>query len=174
MKRINPAKKHRLSRRQGQILDAIRASLREKGWPPSIREIGDATGLSSSSTVHSHLRNLERWGYIKRNPSQPRSIQLVEQGPSRVDQLLALVAGAAPFVERGLPTACGEAARVWLEQAASFLPIPVPVEDRLEGFSCEVADEGDCLNCGTRLDTYPCPARVEAATDVEPICEGRR
>lgn len=121
MKRPNPATKHRLSRRQAQILEVIRQSLVTRGWPPSIREIGEEVGLSSSSTVHSHLRNLERWGYIRRNPSQPRSIQLVEQGPSRVDQLLALVAGAAPFVERGLPTACGDEARVWLEQAAPFL-----------------------------------------------------
>lgn len=168
MKRINPAKQHRLSRRQSQILEVIRQSLVTRGWPPSIREIGEEVGLSSSSTVHSHLRNLERWGYIKRNPSQPRSIQIVDQvrQPDRVDQLLALVAGAVPFVERALPTALREVAQAWLEQAQGMgcVPIPVPPGDRLPGFSCEVADEGDCINCGTRLDVYPCPAQLEAAT----------
>ena len=72
--------KTRLSRRQQQILEYIRESVISRGFPPSIREIGEAVGLSSSSTVHSHLRSLETKGFLRRNPSKPRSIELLD-GP---------------------------------------------------------------------------------------------
>jgi repressor LexA len=72
--------KSRLSRRQQQILEFIRESVLSRGFPPSIREIGEAVGLSSSSTVHSHLRSLETKGFLRRNPSKPRSIELLD-GP---------------------------------------------------------------------------------------------
>jgi repressor LexA len=75
--------KNRLSRRQEQILFFIRESVESRGFPPSIREIGEAVGLSSSSTVHSHLRSLETKGYLKRNPSKPRSIELLDGSSNR-------------------------------------------------------------------------------------------
>ena len=59
-----PTSKSRLSRRQEQILFFIRESVESRGFPPSIREIGEAVGLSSSSTVHSHLRSLETKGFL--------------------------------------------------------------------------------------------------------------
>lgn len=67
-----------LTRRQLGIVDCIRTSVSEHGYPPSIREIGEAVGLTSSSTVHTHLKNLENKGVLKRNPSKPRSIELLE------------------------------------------------------------------------------------------------
>lgn len=70
--------KARLTRRQSEILDFIVHSVQSRGFPPSIREIGEAVGLSSSSTVHSHLRTLEEKKYIRRNPSKPRSIEVVD------------------------------------------------------------------------------------------------
>lgn len=72
--------KTRLSRRQQQILEYIRESVIARGFPPSIREIGEAVGLNSSSTVHSHLKTLEKTGFLRRNPSKPRSIELLD-GP---------------------------------------------------------------------------------------------
>jgi repressor LexA len=78
-----PTSKSRLSRRQEQILFFIRESVESRGFPPSIREIGEAVGLSSSSTVHSHLRSLETKGYLKRNPSKPRSIELLDGSSNR-------------------------------------------------------------------------------------------
>lgn len=78
-----PTSKNRLSRRQEQILFFIRESVESRGFPPSIREIGEAVGLSSSSTVHSHLRSLESKGYLKRNPSKPRSIELLDGSSNR-------------------------------------------------------------------------------------------
>jgi len=67
-----------LSDRQEQILHYIRKVSRERNYPPSVREIGQAVGLSSSSTVHNHLNQLERRGLIRRDPSKSRTVQLVE------------------------------------------------------------------------------------------------
>lgn len=68
-----------LTRRQQQILDFIIAEVEAKGYPPSVREIGAAVGLSSSSTVHSHLGALEKKGLIKRDPSKPRALLLSDR-----------------------------------------------------------------------------------------------
>src|SRR5438105_6455251 len=66
-----------LSERQSKILDYIRYVTRVRNYPPSVREIGEAVGLSSSSTVHNHLNQLERRGLIRRDPSKSRTVQLV-------------------------------------------------------------------------------------------------
>lgn len=60
--------------RQQRILDVIRAFTAERGYPPSVREIGERVGLSSSSTVQSHLKTLERRGLLKRDPTKPRAL----------------------------------------------------------------------------------------------------
>ncbi|KLU59062.1 LexA repressor [Peptococcaceae bacterium CEB3] len=66
-----------LSQRQTAILDFIKSEIRRKGYPPSVREIGDAVGLASSSTVHGHLQTLEERGYIRRDPTKPRAIEIL-------------------------------------------------------------------------------------------------
>lgn len=66
-----------ISRRQQQILEFIATTVSAKGYPPSVREIGDSVGLSSSSTVHGHLSRLEELGYIRRDPTKPRAIELL-------------------------------------------------------------------------------------------------
>lgn len=65
-----------LTARQRQILDVIETNMRERGYPPSVREIGEAVGLTSPSTVHSHLATLERLGYLRRDPTKPRAIEV--------------------------------------------------------------------------------------------------
>ncbi len=65
-----------LTARQRGILDMIETSMRERGYPPSVREIGEAVGLTSPSTVHSHLASLQRMGFLKRNPTKPRAIEV--------------------------------------------------------------------------------------------------
>src|SRR5437016_13908270 len=67
-----------LTDRQHKILDYIRYVTKVRNYPPSVREIGEAVGLSSSSTVHNHLNQLERRGLIKRDPSKSRTVMLVE------------------------------------------------------------------------------------------------
>jgi len=78
-----PLKEKSLSPRQKQILSYIKDTLRAKGYPPSVREIGEAVGLSSSSTVHSHLAKLEELGLIRRDPTKPRAIEILDEEPWR-------------------------------------------------------------------------------------------
>ena len=73
-----------LTERQALILQYIRKVTKVRNYPPSVREIGEAVGLSSSSTVHNHLNQLERRGLIKRDPSKSRTVQLVQD--AEVDQ----------------------------------------------------------------------------------------
>ena len=68
--------KRDLTDRQRQILDFIKAEVRRVGFPPTVRDIGAAVGLSSSSTVHSHLAALEAKGLIRRDPSKPRALEV--------------------------------------------------------------------------------------------------
>ncbi|MHB1135188.1 MAG: transcriptional repressor LexA [Coriobacteriia bacterium] len=70
--------KRELTSRQRQILDFIRSDIHRRGFPPSVREIGEAVGLSSSSTVHSHLAALEAKGLIRRDPSKPRALEVLD------------------------------------------------------------------------------------------------
>lgn len=66
----------KLSNRQQAILEFIKNEVRDKGYPPSVREIGEAVGLASSSTVHGHLERLEKKGLIRRDPTKPRAIEI--------------------------------------------------------------------------------------------------
>lgn len=68
----------KLSKRQQDILDFIKGEVKKKGYPPSVREIGEAVGLASSSTVHGHLARLESKGLIRRDPTKPRAIEILE------------------------------------------------------------------------------------------------
>lgn len=67
-----------LTPRQKDVLDFIKHSVRTRGYPPSVREIGKAVGLSSTSTVHGHLAKLEEKGYIRRDATKPRTIELID------------------------------------------------------------------------------------------------
>lgn len=96
-----------LTSRQQQILDFIRAEIHRCGYPPSVREIGEAIGLSSSSTVHSHLAALEAKGYIKRDPSKPRALEVfdyrdtdrgLDYGQVRAVPLVGQVAAGSPIL----------------------------------------------------------------------------
>ncbi len=72
-----------LTTRQQEILDFILTTVAGRGYPPSVREIGDAVGLSSPSTVHSHLSTLVREGFLRRDPSKPRAIEVLDDGGHR-------------------------------------------------------------------------------------------
>lgn len=90
-----------LTGKRREILEFIEAQLRERSYPPSVREIGEAVGLSSSSTVHAHLATLQREGYLKRDPAKPRAIVMkfdpqsgaaIERRPARHIALVGDVA----------------------------------------------------------------------------------
>lgn len=72
----------KLSQKQFEILEYMKKAVREKGYPPSVREICDAVGLKSTSTVHGHLERLERKGYIRRDPAKPRAIEIFSDNDS--------------------------------------------------------------------------------------------
>ena len=65
-----------LTGKRREILEFIESQLRDRGFPPSVREIGEAVGLTSSSTVHAHLATLQRQGYLRRDPTKPRAIEV--------------------------------------------------------------------------------------------------
>ena len=71
-----------LSAKQQQILDFIKKEVHTKGYPPSVREICDAIGLRSTSTVHGHLERLEKKGYIRRDATKPRAIEILDDEPA--------------------------------------------------------------------------------------------
>jgi repressor LexA len=95
-----------LSERQQQVLEFIRETVHDRGYPPSVREIGEAVGLSSPSTVHSHLSALVEAGAIKRDPSKPRAIMIVDDTPApaalpdrlREVPLLGRIAAGTPIL----------------------------------------------------------------------------
>lgn len=96
-----------LTRRQRETLQFIADTVAARGYPPSVREIGQALGVSSSSTVHSHLRALLRKGYIKVDPTKPRAVELLydpdtglaaERRPVRSVPLLGRIAAGEPIL----------------------------------------------------------------------------
>ena len=70
----------KISDKQQQILDFMKDEILTKGYPPSVREICEAVHLKSTSSVHSHLETLEKYGYIRRDPTKPRAIEIVDDG----------------------------------------------------------------------------------------------
>jgi len=88
-----------LTPRQQQVLEFIRESVRANGYPPTVREICAALDLSSPSTVHAHLANLERLGLIKRDPTKPRALDVVQDlRPRRPLPLVGRVAAGQPIL----------------------------------------------------------------------------
>jgi len=83
--------------RQRRILDVISTTVRERGYPPTVREIGEAVGLTSSSSVHAQLANLERMGLLTKDPTKPRAMTLAEPKADGVAvPLLGRIAAGAP------------------------------------------------------------------------------
>jgi repressor LexA len=95
-----------ISQRQQEILDLILRTVRDRGYPPTVREICDEVGLSSPSTVHSHLSSLVKAGYLRRDPSKPRAIEVIDPGepadlrraPVRDVPLVGRIAAGSPIL----------------------------------------------------------------------------
>jgi repressor LexA len=112
----------RLTRRQEQILDFIRAEVHRKGYPPSVREIGEAVGLSSSSTVHAHLAALEKHGYIRRDPTKPRALEVLDfrDGERGIDPRSVTAVPLVGSVAAGQPILAAENIEATLPLPAEF------------------------------------------------------
>jgi repressor LexA len=93
-----------LTKRQQEIFDFIKRYSAKYGYPPTVRDIGKAVGLASSSTVHAHLANLERLGLLRRDPTKPRAIELLDRVRGDVGGAVESVAeNVRSFVRPGLP-----------------------------------------------------------------------
>src|SRR5207248_4071022 len=91
-----------MTARQRRILDFIHQTVRTRGYPPTVREIGEAVGLTSSSSVHAQLANLERRGLLHKDPTKPRAIGLADTDPGRDPgvqiPLLGRIAAGSPVM----------------------------------------------------------------------------
>jgi len=93
-----------LTKRQQEIFDFIKRYSAKNGYPPTVRDIGKAVGLASSSTVHAHLANLERLGLLRRDPTKPRAIELLDRMRDDVGGAVGTVAeNVRSLVRPGLP-----------------------------------------------------------------------
>lgn len=107
----------KLSKRQQMILDFIKSEVETKGYPPSVREIAKAVGLASSSTVHGHLSRLESKGYIRRDPTKPRAIEILHTENQHIPQEEVTYAPLIGKVTAGLPITA-------VENIEEYIPIP--------------------------------------------------
>ncbi len=122
----------RLTARQRRILEFIRETVRERGYPPTVREIGEAVGLTSSSSVHSQLANLERLGLLRRDPTKPRAVTLARPA-TRAEgvaiPLLGRIAAGGPILAQ--------------ENVEDYLTVPVGFAEEADHFALRV--RGDSM-----------------------------
>jgi repressor LexA len=107
-----------LTKRQQEIYDFIRKYSAKYGYPPTVRDIGKAVGLASSSTVHAHLANLEKIGVLRRDPSKPRALELLDRATDAVKSVVK--PGGLPLVGQvaaGVPVLAEE-------NIEDYVPVP--------------------------------------------------
>ncbi len=146
-----------LTPRQDQILGYIRKEVLRRGYPPSVREIGQAVGLSSSSTVHGHLGKLEEKGFIRRDPTKPRAIELVND-PEVVRKEIVNV----PIVGR---VTAGEPILA-VENIEDFFPMPRDFANYDEVFMLRVRGDS-MINAGILDGDYVVVRQQAHAEDGE-------
>ncbi len=143
-----------LTQRQHDVLAFIDQCVRERGYPPSVREIGEAVGLNSPSSVHSHLHTLQRLGYLRRDPTKPRAIEvtadsatgaMAERRPTRHVPLVGDVAAGTGVLAQ--------------EQVEELVPLPADFTGDGELFMLRV--RGDSMIDVGILDGDYVVARVQ-------------
>ncbi len=131
-----------LTTRQREILLVIEQAMQDRGYPPSVREIGEAVGLNSPSTVHNHLNTLQKLGYLRRDPSKPRAIEVrfdtnsevaMERRPSRHIPLVGDVAAGTDVLAQ--------------ENVEDLIPVPSDFTGEGELFMLRVRGES-MINAG--------------------------
>lgn len=125
----------KISAKQQEILDYIKAEILNKGFPPAVREICEAVHLKSTSSVHSHLETLEKNGYIRRDPTKPRAIEIIDDNFNLVRREVVNV----PLLGR---VAAGEPLLA-VENVESYFPIPAEYMPNSQIFMLEV--KGDSM-----------------------------
>jgi repressor LexA len=147
-----------LTQRQREILDIIERYMRERGYPPSVREIGDAVGLTSPSTVHTHLLALQRLGFLRRDPTKPRALEVrydpnsgaaIERRPVRHVPLVGDVAAGTDVLAQ--------------QNVEELLPLPADFTGEGELFMLRV--RGDSMIDAGILDGDFVVARSQSTAD---------
>ncbi len=147
-----------LTERQRQILHVIEKSMQERGYPPSVREIGEAVGLNSPSTVHNHLATLQKMGFLRRDPTKPRAIEVrfdtnsevaMERRPSRHVPLIGDVAAGTNVLAQ--------------QNVEDLIPLPTDFTGEGELFMLRV--RGDSMIDAGILDGDFVVARQQSVAD---------
>lgn len=132
----------KISTRQQAILDYIKEQVKLKGYPPSVREIAEAVGLASSSTVHGHLSRLESKGFIRRDPTKPRAIEILDfDEESNIPKDEARYAPVIGKVTAGIPITA-------VENIEEFVPIPSSTAKPDENLFVLVIDGESMIEAG--------------------------
>lgn len=125
----------KISKKQSEILEYIREQILEKGYPPAVREICEAVHLKSTSSVHAHLETLEKNGYIRRDPTKPRAIEICDDSFQLVRNemtsipIIGTVAAGQPILAA--------------ENIEGYFPVPVDMVPNAETFILKV--KGDSM-----------------------------
>jgi repressor LexA len=144
-----------LTARQRRILDFIAKATRQRGYPPTVREIGEAVGLTSSSSVHSQLENLQRKGYLHKDPTKPRALGITPANPDvpfdpgiQVPVVGRIAAGAPVLAAEGVE---------------SYVTVPTDMAGPGEHFALRV--HGDSMSGAAILDGDLVVARRQQDAD---------
>ncbi|MBE5887439.1 MAG: transcriptional repressor LexA [Lachnospiraceae bacterium] len=129
----------RITDKQKEILEFMKQEILNKGYPPTVRDICEAVKLKSTSSVHSHLETLEKNGYIRRDPTKPRAIEIIDDNFNLTRREVANV----PMVGR---VAAGEPILA-VENVESYFPIPTEYMPNAEAFMLKVKGES-MINAG--------------------------
>lgn len=135
----------KISKKQEEILQYIKAQILERGFPPAVREICEAVNLKSTSSVHSHLETLEKNGYIRRDPTKPRAIEILDDTFNLTRRemtnvpILGYVAAGEPLLAQ--------------EHIEDYFPIPVELLPNKQTFLLTVKGES-MINAGILSGDY--------------------
>ena len=158
-----------LTKRQQEIFDFIKRYSSKHGYPPTVRDIGKAVGLASSSTVHAHLANLEKAGLLRRDPSKPRAIELLDRAVANVKDTVESVGRTVGVGGSGLPLVGSVAAGSPMlaeENIEEYVP-PHPLAGGEDGeFVLRVKGES-MIDAGMLEGDHVVVKRADTATDGE-------
>ena len=150
----------RITKKQEEILEYIKSQILVRGFPPSVREICDAVGLKSTSSVHSHLETLEKNGYIRRDPTKPRAIEILDENFNLTRREMVQV----PILGR---VAAGEPLLAQ-ENIEDYFPLPVERMPNNEVFMLEVRGES-MINAGILSGDYVVVEKKNTASNEDMV-----
>ena len=147
-----------ITEKQSEILEYIKAQILERGFPPAVREICEAVHLKSTSSVHSHLETLEKNGYIRRDPTKPRAIEILDDAFNLTRREMAQIVGR---VAAGEPLLAEQ-------NIEDYFPIPVERLPNNQTFLLQVKGES-MINAGILNGDYILVEQTPSASNGEVV-----